>query len=85
MTEIGIGGGRKCKVEGMYIYIQVIHFIVQQKLTQCCKAIILQKKKKPRPTCIVRMRSISSISDIEIPPIKRIHTNASSTRTKLAL
>ena len=27
----------------MYVYIQLIHFVVQQKLTQHCKAIIFQK------------------------------------------
>ena len=27
---------------GMYVYIQLIHFVIQQKLTQHCKAIILQ-------------------------------------------
>ena len=27
---------------GIYAYIQLIHFVVQQKLTQHCKAIILQ-------------------------------------------
>ena len=31
--------------EGLYVYIQLIHFIVQQKSTQHCKAIILQYKK----------------------------------------
>ena len=27
---------------GIYVYIQLIHFVIQQKLTQHCKAIILQ-------------------------------------------
>ena len=27
---------------GIYVYLQLIHFVVQQKLTQHCKAIILQ-------------------------------------------
>ena len=26
---------------GMYVYVQLIHFVIQQKLTQHCKAIIL--------------------------------------------
>ena len=26
----------------IYVYIQLIHFSVQQKLKQCCKATILQ-------------------------------------------
>ena len=34
------------KRERIHVYIQLIHFIVQQKLTQHCKAIILQFKKK---------------------------------------
>ena len=27
---------------GIYVYIELIHFVIQQKLTQHCKAIILQ-------------------------------------------
>ena len=36
------------KKEGIYVYIQLTHFVVQQKLTQHYKATIgqLQKKKK---------------------------------------
>ena len=37
--------GRKPKEEGIYVYMCLIHFAVQQKLTYC-KATILQKKKK---------------------------------------
>ena len=29
---------------GIYVYIELIHFVVEQKLTQHCKAIILQKR-----------------------------------------
>ena len=38
-------GGREAPEGGdmrTYVYIQLIHFVVQQKLTQHCKAIILQ-------------------------------------------
>ena len=38
-------GGRSEKEE-MYVYIQLIHFIVQQKQTQHCKATIPQYIKK---------------------------------------
>ena len=31
-------------VEGIYVYIELIHFAVWQKLTQLCKATILQSK-----------------------------------------
>ena len=34
--------GRRLKREGIYVYIQLIHFVVQQKLTQHCKTIIVQ-------------------------------------------
>ena len=40
----GVGG--RLQREGIYVYIELIHFVVQQKLTQHCKAIILQFKKK---------------------------------------
>ena len=26
---------------GIYVYVELIHFVIQQKLTQHCKAIIL--------------------------------------------
>ena len=38
-------GGRETKEGedmGIYVYIQLIHFVIKQKLTQRCKAIILQ-------------------------------------------
>ena len=34
--------------EGIYVYVWLIHFVVQQKLTQHCKATIPQLKKKGR-------------------------------------
>ena len=40
MTEMG----KKSKKERMYVYIQMIHFAVQEKRTQLCKANILQYK-----------------------------------------
>ena len=38
--------GGSAEREGIHVYIEMIHFVVQQKLTQHCKAIILQLKKK---------------------------------------
>ena len=32
--------------EGTHVYAEMIHLVVQQKLTQHCKAIILQSKRK---------------------------------------
>ena len=39
-------GGRRLKRERIYVYLHWIHFIVQQKPTPHCKAIILQFLKK---------------------------------------
>ena len=39
--RVGVGGRGY-----MYAYIQLIHFVVEQKLTQHCKAITCQKKRK---------------------------------------
>ena len=39
---MGHGVGEKARREGIYVYIQLIHFSVQKKLTQHCKAIIPQ-------------------------------------------
>ena len=33
-------------MEGMFVYLELIHFVVQQEKTQHCKAIILQLKHK---------------------------------------
>ena len=41
----GLGVGGRPEREGMYVHLQLIHFVVQQKLTQHCKAVILQLKK----------------------------------------
>ena len=35
------GWGREVKREEIYDYIELIHFVVQQKLTQHCKTIIV--------------------------------------------
>ena len=41
VTGMGGGVGGRSEREGIYVYIQLIHFVVQQKLTQHCKATIL--------------------------------------------
>ena len=40
----GIGGGvgEEFKREGICVYLELIHFIVQQKRSQHCKAILFQ-------------------------------------------
>ena len=38
----------RLKRKGIYVYLQLIHFILQQKLIQYFKAIILQLKKKKK-------------------------------------
>ena len=45
----GGGMGGRVEREGIYVYILLIHVIVQQKLIQHCKAIILQLKKEQVP------------------------------------
>ena len=40
--------GRKSKKEGIFLYVQLSHFAVQQKLTQHCKAAIFQKGLKKK-------------------------------------
>ena len=41
------GCEREVQRDGKYVYLWLIH-VVWQKPTQCCKAIILQLKKKKR-------------------------------------
>ena len=40
----GCGRGGKLEREGIYVYLQLGHVVVQQKPTQCFKPIILQFK-----------------------------------------
>ena len=42
--------GGKSKEEGIYVYMWLIHFAVQEKLTQHCKPTILQLKKTKNKT-----------------------------------
>jgi len=42
---MGVRG--RLKGEGIYVYLHLIHIVVQQKVTQYCKAIILQIKIYP--------------------------------------
>ena len=44
----GKGVGARLQREGMYVYTQLIHFVVQQKLMQHCKAFTPIKKRKQR-------------------------------------
>ena len=43
---MGMGRTRKLRRESICVYLWLIHIVVWQKLTQHCKAIILQLKKK---------------------------------------
>ena len=36
----GKGVEKRSKREGIYVYIYLTHFAVQQKLTQCCQAVM---------------------------------------------
>ena len=61
------GVSRHSRREGIYVDIGLIHFVVQQKPTQHCKAIMLQLKKKNT------IPSYSSIPILKLPfPPKRI-------------
>ena len=41
-----MGDRGRFKTEGIYVYTQLMHFVVQQKITQHCKAIIFQEINK---------------------------------------
>ena len=42
---MGGWGWERKERKGIYVYIQLIHDVIQQKSTQHCKAIIFQQKK----------------------------------------
>ena len=39
---MGAGAGGTLKREGMYVYIWLLHAVVEQKPTQLCKVVIFQ-------------------------------------------
>ena len=45
---MGGGVGGRLKRKEIYVYLWLIHVVVQQKLAQHCKAIVLQLKKKKK-------------------------------------
>ena len=45
-TQQGKGRVEREAQGGTYVYLQLIHIVVQQKPTQHCKAIILQLKQQ---------------------------------------
>ena len=45
LEEWDVGMQRRLRKEGVYAYLQLIHIVLQQKLTQLFKAIIFQLKK----------------------------------------
>ena len=55
---VGSGMEGRSQREGIYVYIQLSRFIVQQKLTQHCKAITLQLKKKKTLNLSTKIREI---------------------------
>ena len=52
--------GGKFKREGIYVYTEFIHFVIQQKLMQHYKTIVLQLKKRralpPKPLLALSLR-----------------------------
>ena len=40
--EMEVGEGRKCKREEIHVNMELIHFLVQQKLTQCKETMLIQ-------------------------------------------
>ena len=49
--------GREASEKGVYVYLQLIHIVVQHKWIQGCKAIILQLKKKKKKYDTLEPRS----------------------------
>ena len=46
----GVGAGKKSQREEIYAYMQLILFVVQQKSTQDCKAITVQRQEQNSKT-----------------------------------
>lgn len=55
---VGVGG--RLNREGTSVYIQLIHTVVQQELTQHCKAVIFQLKEKQHTTVALLCSTESS-------------------------
>ena len=66
-------GGRRLKRNGIYIYLQLIHVVVQQELTQHCKAIILQSKLKKKKKRMGRQFDCRAYSHFQPQSCKYLH------------
>ena len=64
--------GKKYKKEGMYVYIQMIHFAVQERLTQLCKANILQYK-----LILEKGKSSYHLAKITVDTVRNMHLGLS--------
>ena len=49
---------------GIYVHIWLIHFVVQQKLTQHCKATIFQLKKKRIEKASIKKKATYGIEKV---------------------
>ena len=49
-----------------YVFIWLIHFIVQLKLTQYCKAIIFQQKNNSRKRCQEKFDFLEAWSEVHL-------------------
>ena len=65
-TNAGGGGGGRSKREGIYVYLCLIHFTLQQELTQHCEAVILPSKKKEKEIykCNLQEKSRTRMSHV---------------------
>ena len=54
--------GGRFKREETYVCLWLIHVAVWQKTTQCCKAIILQLKKKRESIQINKVRNVKEVA-----------------------
>ena len=61
-SGLGWEVGGRFKREGVHVYIHLIHFIVQQRLTRRCRAIILQLERNENALCVVQRTQHIAIS-----------------------
>lgn len=61
LDEWDVCGGKEVQRERVYVCIWMIHVVVQQRLTQNCKAPIPQLKKKKRGLHRKRRRAMSIV------------------------
>ena len=67
-----MGGRGRLERDGIYVYLWLICVVVQQKPTQCCKAIFLQLKKKLKKNGVDKLAQHRAATNLQLKKKKAL-------------